>query len=45
VQFLKDGGTLADLAGKYPSGEAGREVTRICAAMHRSLETGEVVRL
>jgi len=45
VQFLKGGGALADLAGKYPSGEDGREVTRICAAMHRSLDTGEVVRL
>lgn len=45
IQFLKDGGTLDQLAGTYPSGEDGREVTRICAAIHESLATGEVVKL
>ncbi len=45
VEFLKDGGTLGDLAGKYPSGEDGREVTRICAGIHKSMETGEIIRL
>lgn len=45
VQFLRDGGTLEQLAGKYPSGEDGREVTRICVGIHESLETGELVRL
>ncbi|MCL6518225.1 MAG: Gfo/Idh/MocA family oxidoreductase [Armatimonadetes bacterium] len=45
VQFLKNGGTLEQLAGKYPSGEDGREVTRICAGIAKSLETGEVVKL
>ena len=45
VKFLQEGGTIEQLAGKYPSGEDGREVTRIVAAMHESLETGELVRL
>ena len=45
VKFLQEGGTLESLAGKYPSGEDGREVTRICAGIAKSLETGDVVRL
>lgn len=45
VAFLKKGGKLEDLAGKYPSGEDGREVTRICEGIVKSLETGELVRL
>lgn len=45
VQFLQEGGTIEQLAGKYPSGEDGREVTRICAAITESLKTGEVVKL
>ena len=45
VEFLKSGGSLDSLAGKYPSGEDGREVTRICAAIHQSMETGEIVKL
>ena len=45
VQFLQEGGTLDQLAGKYPSGEDGREVTRICAAISESLKTGEVIKL
>jgi predicted dehydrogenase len=45
VKFLREGGALEQLAGKYPSGEDGREVTRICAGIHESLATGEVVRL
>jgi len=45
VQFLKNGGTLEQLSGKYPSGEDGREVTRICVGIAKSVETGEVVRL
>ena len=45
VKFLQEGGSLDRLAGKYPSGEDGREVTRICAGIHQSLETGEVVKL
>ncbi len=45
VAFLQKGGTIEQLAGKYPSGEDGREVTRIVAAIHKSVETGEVVKL
>jgi len=45
VKFLQEGGSIEQLAGKYPSGEDGREVTRICAGIQKSLETGEVVRL
>jgi predicted dehydrogenase len=45
IQFLKNGGSLDDLAGKYPSGYDGREVTRICEGIIKSLETGELVRL
>jgi predicted dehydrogenase len=45
VAFLKDGGTLKDLAGSYPSGEDGREVTRIAVAVHESVRTGEVIKL
>ena len=45
VQFLQEGGTIQQLAGKYPSGEDGREVTRICAAITESLKTGEVVKM
>ncbi len=45
VEFLQQGGSIAELAGKYPAGEDGREVTRICAAIHESLASGEVVKL
>ena len=45
VKFLQDGGTIDQLAGKYPSGEDGREVTRICAAIHKSMENGEIIKL
>ena len=45
VKYLQEGGTLAGLEGKYPSGEDGREVTRICAAIQKSMETGELIRL
>jgi predicted dehydrogenase len=43
--FLKGGGTLAEIAGRYPSGEDGLEATRIAEAVHRSIETGEILRL
>ena len=45
VKFLQEGGSLEELAGKYPSGEDGLEVTRICAGIMKSIETGEIVRL
>ncbi len=43
VQALADGATLQDLAGTYPSGEDGLEVTKIAAAVHESAETGKPV--
>lgn len=43
VQAIKDGKTLADLAGTYPSGEDGLEVTKIAAAVHESAATGKLV--
>jgi len=45
VALLKDGRTLDDLAGTYPSGEDGREVTRIAVAVHESVSTGQVITL
>jgi len=45
ILFLQNGGSREQLAGKYPSGEDGLEVTKIAVAVHRSIETGEVVRL
>lgn len=45
VAFLKAGGALADLAGRYPDGRDGLEATRIAEAVHQSIESGEVVRL
>ncbi|MBI2841901.1 MAG: Gfo/Idh/MocA family oxidoreductase [Armatimonadetes bacterium] len=43
--FLKGGGALEELEGKYPSGEDGLEATRIAVAVHESIRTGEIVRL
>lgn len=45
VLFLKQGGTLDDLKGKYPSGKEALEVTRIIEAIHHSIETNQVVEL
>ena len=45
VAFLKSGGSLNNLKGCWASGEDGLEVTRIAAAIHESIKTGNVVRL
>ena len=46
VALLKNGERkLDDLAGTYPSGEDGREITRIAVAAHDSIQTGQVIRL
>lgn len=37
------GGSLAELAGKYPSGYDGLEATKIVAAAHQSLDTGRTI--
>jgi len=43
--LVKAGTPLADLAGRYPGGEDGREATRIAEAVHQSLATGQIVTL
>ncbi|NLW50678.1 MAG: Gfo/Idh/MocA family oxidoreductase [Candidatus Brocadiaceae bacterium] len=45
VSFLMDGGALSDLAGTYPSGEDGREATRIVAGVHDALQRHAAVDL
>ena len=45
VIALKNGATLKDLEGKYPSGEDGREVSRIAEAVDKSIATGQVIEL
>lgn len=45
VIFLKNGGKLKDLAGKYPSGIDGLEVTKIACAVEESAEKGKVVKI
>lgn len=40
VSYLKDGGDLQSIKGKYPSGEDGREATRIAAAVDQSIAKG-----
>jgi predicted dehydrogenase len=37
VAYLKGGGSFEALNGKYPSGEDGREATRIACAVHESI--------
>ena len=43
ILAIKDGASIASLAGKYPSGEEGLEVTRIAAAVHESARTGRLI--
>lgn len=45
VNFLLDGGSLDELADKYPNGTDGLEVTKIAVAAHQSLDTGQPVDL
>jgi predicted dehydrogenase len=45
VARLKSGTSLTDVAGHYPSGRDGLQATRIAEAVHRSIGTGEIVRL
>jgi len=45
VQFLKDGGCLEELEGRYAGARDALEVTRIAEGIHRSLETGGIVEL
>ncbi|MEN6347633.1 MAG: Gfo/Idh/MocA family oxidoreductase [Armatimonadia bacterium] len=41
---LLDGAKIADLSG-YPTGQDGLEATKIAAGVHKSLETGGIVKL
>lgn len=45
VSAIKQGATIESLAGKYPSGEDGLEVTKIAAAVHESVAAGKVVEI
>ncbi len=45
IAFLRAGGTLEQLEGKYPSGRDGLEVTRILCAIHESAQTHRLVEL
>lgn len=45
VQAIKDGASIESLAGTYPNGEDGLEVTKIAAAVHESVRTGKIVEL
>ncbi len=42
---LREGATIESLAGTYPSGEDGLEVTKIAAAIHESAETGKALEI
>jgi hypothetical protein len=45
VRYLKAGGALEELTGKYPSGRDGLKVTEVAEAVERSIEEGTVVSL
>ena len=45
IAFLKGGGSLEQLDGKYPDGRDGTEVTRILCAVHESVATGKLVEI
>lgn len=45
LAYLKDGGKLKDLEGKYPSGLDGLEVTKIACAIEESARSGRVVKI
>ena len=45
IAFINSGGTLDQLAGKYPDGTDGIEVTRIICAIHESAQSGKLVEL
>jgi predicted dehydrogenase len=45
IAFLKSGGSLPQLKGKYPDGEDGLEVTRVICAIHESAVSHRLVEL
>lgn len=45
VLFLKSGGQLRQLAGRYPSGWDGLKVTQVAEAVHKSISEGRQVQV
>ncbi len=45
VRFLKEGGTLDEIAGRYPSGRDGLRVTQVAEAVQESITEGHLVEL
>ncbi len=45
VRFLKEGGTLDEIAGRYPSGRDGLRVTQLAEAVQESITEGHLVEL
>ena len=45
VQAIKNGASIESLAGTYPSGEDGLQVTKIGVAVHQSAVSGNVVEI
>lgn len=45
VELLKNGAKLRHLEGKYPSGEDGKAATEIAVAVHKSIDSGEIIKL
>ncbi len=45
INFLRRGGSLEQLAGRYADGRDARETTRIAVAAHQSLESGTLIEI
>jgi len=45
VSFLKSGGELGQLEGRYPSGWDGLRVTQVAEAVHRSIAEGRQIKI
>jgi predicted dehydrogenase len=45
VQFLKSGGQLKQLEGRYPSGQDGLRATQVAEAVQKSIVEGRIVRI
>jgi len=45
MYFIKNGGKIHELKGKYASGEDGREATRIAEAIHKSIKHDKIISL
>lgn len=45
IYFIENGGSIQKLEGKYPSGEDGREATKIAEAAHKSIRYNKIINL